>query len=127
MPEREKADLLHAGNLLLCGFICDLKGNSWRKAVVEVWMLDLAGSRWPDLVQILMDWIEHCRASDRLMRRHTPLRRMVASAARAQPLRFVQRQQIVLDHFGSGISCDQTCKWGIEWDACALQLRSYKE
>ena len=23
----------------------------WRKAVVEVWMLDLAGSRWLDLVQ----------------------------------------------------------------------------
>jgi hypothetical protein len=37
-------------------------------------MLDLAGSRWLDLVQILMDWIEHCRASHRLMRRHTPLR-----------------------------------------------------
>jgi hypothetical protein len=26
----------------------------------------------------------------------------------------------MLDHFGSPISCDQTCKWGIEWDACCL-------
>ncbi len=28
----------------------------------------------------------------------------------------------MLDHFGSGISCDQTCKWGIEWDTCAPGL-----
>jgi hypothetical protein len=25
----------------------------------------------------------------------------------------------MLDHFGSGINCDQNCKWGIEWDTCA--------
>jgi len=24
----------------------------------------------------------------------------------------------MLDHFGSGRSRDQTCKWGIEWDLC---------
>ena len=30
----------------------------------------------------------------------------------------------MLDHFGSGISCDQTCKWGIEWDTCAPGLLS---
>jgi hypothetical protein len=28
----------------------------------------------------------------------------------------------MLDHFGPGISCDQTCKWGIEWDTCARGL-----
>jgi hypothetical protein len=26
----------------------------------------------------------------------------------------------MLDHFVSGISCDQTYNWGIEWDTCAL-------
>ena len=29
MPEREKADLLHAGNLLISRLVCDLKGSSW--------------------------------------------------------------------------------------------------
>lgn len=28
----------------------------------------------------------------------------------------------MLDHFGSGISCDQTCKWDIEWDILALKV-----
>jgi hypothetical protein len=28
----------------------------WRKAVIEVWMLDLAGSRWLDLVQTSSGW-----------------------------------------------------------------------
>src|ERR1700730_3962718 len=28
----------------------------------------------------------------------------------------------MFDHFGSGISHDQTCKWGIEWDTCAPGL-----
>jgi hypothetical protein len=28
----------------------------------------------------------------------------------------------MLDHFVSGISCDQTCKWGIEWDSYAPGL-----
>ncbi len=37
-------------------------------------MLELASSRWLDLVQTLMDWTDqHCRASHRLMRRRTPL------------------------------------------------------
>jgi tripartite-type tricarboxylate transporter receptor subunit TctC len=40
-------------------------------------------------------------------------------------LRFMQRHQIMLDHFGSGINCDQTCKWAIEWDTCAPGLLSY--
>jgi hypothetical protein len=39
--------------------------------------------------------------------------------------RFVQRHQIMLDHFGSGTICDQTCEWGIEWDTCAST--SFKE
>jgi hypothetical protein len=32
VPEREKADLLHAGNLLIFRLVCDLKGGSWRKS-----------------------------------------------------------------------------------------------
>ena len=28
-------------------------------------------------------------------------------------------QNITLDHPDRGISCDQTCKWGTEWDLCA--------
>ena len=36
-------------------------------------------------------------------------------------------QNITLDHPESGISRDQTCKWGIEWDLCALQILSSKE
>lgn len=28
----------------------------------------------------------------------------------------------MLDHFRSVISCDQTCRWGIEWDTCAPEL-----
>jgi hypothetical protein len=35
MPEREKADLLHAGNLLISRLVCELKGGSWRKADVR--------------------------------------------------------------------------------------------
>ncbi len=30
----------------------------------------------------------------------------------------------MLDHFGSKICRDQTCKWGIEWDTCAPGLLS---
>ena len=30
VPEREKADLLHAGNLFISKLVCDPKGNSWR-------------------------------------------------------------------------------------------------
>ena len=80
-----------------------------------------------------MDWTDqHYRAFHRLMRRRTLYAEMVASAARVElnPLRFVQTHEIILDHFGSGISCDQTCKWGIEWDTCAsiyLKEESYLE
>src|SRR5712664_3712141 len=28
----------------------------------------------------------------------------------------------MLDHLSSGISSNQTCKWGIEWDLCAPGL-----
>jgi hypothetical protein len=35
VPEREKADLLHAGNLLIFRLVCDLKGGSWRKAAIH--------------------------------------------------------------------------------------------
>jgi hypothetical protein len=28
VPEREKTDLLHAGNLLISRLVCDLKGGS---------------------------------------------------------------------------------------------------
>jgi hypothetical protein len=28
-----------------------------------------------------------------------------------------------LDHIDCGISGDQVCKWGIEWDGLALSLR----
>ena len=28
----------------------------------------------------------------------------------------------MLDHPGFGISRDQTCNWGIEWDTCAPRL-----
>jgi hypothetical protein len=35
VPEREKADLLHAGNPLIFRLVCDLKGGSWRKAAVR--------------------------------------------------------------------------------------------
>ena len=42
MPEREKADLLHAGNLLISRLVCDLKGNSWRKAVGHTQTHDLS-------------------------------------------------------------------------------------
>ena len=31
-------------------------GRFWREAVVEVWMLDLASSRWLDLVQTSSGW-----------------------------------------------------------------------
>jgi hypothetical protein len=50
-----------------------------------------------------------------------PSMQMAASgrAGGAQPLRFMQKQKIMLDHFGSGISNNRTCKWGIEWDICA--------
>ena len=34
MPEREKADFLHARNLLQSSLACDVKGGSWRKANV---------------------------------------------------------------------------------------------
>jgi hypothetical protein len=45
-------------------------------------MLDLASSRWLDLVQTLMDWTDqHCRSSHRLMRCRTLHAEMVASAA----------------------------------------------
>jgi hypothetical protein len=37
VPEREKADLLHAGNLLIFRLVCDLKGGSWREAAVRAW------------------------------------------------------------------------------------------
>src|SRR5882757_3719622 len=30
----------------------------------------------------------------------------------------------MLDYFGPGINCDQTCKWVIEWDTCAPGLLS---
>jgi hypothetical protein len=44
--------------------------------------LDLASSRWLDLVQTLMDWTDqHCRSSHRLMRCRTLHAEMVASAA----------------------------------------------
>lgn len=33
----------------------------------------------------------------------------------------------MLDHFGSGISRDQTCKWGIEWDTCAPESLDRKK
>jgi hypothetical protein len=45
---------------------------------------------------------------------------MVASAAVVKfgPLRFMQRLQIMLNHFDSGRSRDQTCKWGIAGYLC---------
>jgi hypothetical protein len=68
-------------------------------------MLELASSRWLDLVQTLMDWTDqHCRASHRRMRRRTPLCRDggICRAYGVQPLRFLQRHQIMLDHLVSG-------------------------
>jgi hypothetical protein len=89
-------------------------------------MLELASSRWLDLVQTLMDWTDqHCRASHRRMRRRTPmsgwwhLPRLWSSTA---PI-----SAKASDHarsFGFGIRSDQTCKWGIEWDTCAPGLLS---
>jgi len=42
----------------------------------------------------------------------------------------MQRRWIMLDHIVSGINCDQTCKWDIEWDICApsrgVQLLRWK-
>jgi hypothetical protein len=35
VPEREKADLLHAGNPLIFRLVCDLKGSSWREVDVR--------------------------------------------------------------------------------------------
>jgi hypothetical protein len=41
-------------------------GRLWRKAVVEVWMLDLASSRWTYPNFLWMDWTDqHCRATPR--------------------------------------------------------------
>jgi hypothetical protein len=34
----------------------------------------------------------------------------------------MQMHQIMLDYFGSGISGDQMCEWGIEWDLCASSI-----
>jgi hypothetical protein len=51
----------HGDRYPLCVKSClRLYDRFWqRKAVVEVWMLDLAGSRWLDLVQTpLMDWTD---------------------------------------------------------------------
>src|SRR6266849_3226693 len=34
----------------------------------------------------------------------------------------IYAQAFMLDHFNREISCDQTCKWGIQWDFCASGL-----
>jgi len=39
----------------------------------------------------------------------------------------MQKQKIMLDHFGSGIDSNQSCKWGVEWDFCAPQFLSCNE
>jgi hypothetical protein len=39
----------------------------------------------------------------------------------------MQKQKIMLDHFGSGISSNRNCKLGIEWDLCAPELLGRKK
>jgi len=55
----------------------------WREAVVEVWILDLASSRWLDLVQASSGWTGPTSTvvPPRVIRRRTPYAEMVASAA----------------------------------------------
>ncbi len=95
----------------------------WRKAAVEVWMLDLPSARRPGLVQTFSgrNGSTGTVVPTRVIRRRTLFAEMVASAAVVKfgRLRFMQRLQIMLNHFGSGRSRDQTCKWGIERDTCA--------
>jgi hypothetical protein len=90
--------------------------NPPRKADVEVWMLDFASSRWLDLVHTSAGWTGPISivVPPRVMRRGTPLCRDggISRTCGVRPLRFMRRHWITFDHFGSGISRDQTCSWG---------------